>query len=411
MQLYDINGSYYPSFFYMLLETNEDISTALDKYTQTFVHEFIHYLQDLILPYNIRLNLTNLALFGDIRQSVMETGELVRPFTKWNENSVLLRDQRKYTLGKSEFLNNRPCIESIKKDYFVIPSTGAKVYKYALMLKHPKKKYHIGAMDMLEYIAHKIESKHYGVNTYYTPYKTIDYIFDFYQLPDIPVDTRLCIVEYCLYNDNPIHVLFKDFLDNNFVKDHKNIFIDYNRCYETLLHNTNWTAVGGFNETVISKTLRRLENFREVLTNHFNAPQFGVIIRWLEIVSNYVGAKFVDKFVFSDMFHMSLQGMIDNINDIIDAIGFPLILNKANKCISMLPFDDDSLPFLQFYILQKFLLHVETKEKSCPIYEMCNANGFICNKSCKVSPSLNVNDNGDCPYSMFLKSYNLASAF
>lgn len=166
MQLYDINGSYYPSFFYMSLETNEDISTALDKYTQTFVHEFIHYLQDLILPYNIRLNLTNLALFGDIRQSVMEAGELVRPFTKWNENSVLLRDQRKYTLGKSEFLSNRPCIESIKKDYFVIPSTGAKVYKYALMLKQPKKKYHIGAVDMLEYIAHKIESKHYGVNTY-----------------------------------------------------------------------------------------------------------------------------------------------------------------------------------------------------------------------------------------------------
>ena len=172
MQLYDINGSYYPSFFYMSLETNEDISTALDKYTQTFVHEFIHYLQDLILPYNIRLNLTNLALFGDIRQSVMEAGELVRPFTKWNENSVLLRDQRKYTLGKSEFLSNRPCIESIKKDYFVIPSTGAKVYKYALMLKQPKKKYHIGAVDMLEYIAHKIESKHYGVNTYYRSIKS-----------------------------------------------------------------------------------------------------------------------------------------------------------------------------------------------------------------------------------------------
>ena len=78
---------------------------------------------------------------------------------------------------------------------------------------------------MLEYIAHKIETKHYDDFVYQTPYKTIDHIFDFYQLSDIPPNIRLNIVEYCLYNDNPVHVLFSTFLDSGLVKDNKSNFL------------------------------------------------------------------------------------------------------------------------------------------------------------------------------------------
>lgn len=407
MQLNNIGGHYCPSFFYMVLDTNEDINIALKKYTQTFIHEFIHYLQDLILPYNIRLNLTNLALFGNIHQSVIETGKLVRPFDKWNENSKLLREQRDFTLGKPKFLTQKPCIEAIEKDYFIIPSTEAKVYKYTLVLKQPRKKYHVSAIDMLEYIAHKIETKHYEDNAFQTPYKTIDYIFDFYQLSDIPFDVRLCIVEYCLYNDNPIHVLLKDFFDSNIIKNNKNIFTDYTKCYDLLLHHSSWTATGGFNETIISKTIRRLEDFKVTLTNHFSAPQFNTIIHWLETVADYVGRRFVNRFIFSDIYHMNFQELLDSISNIIDSIGLPMILNKANKCISLLPGCNDPLPFIQFYVLQNFLIYIESKKQSCPIYDLCIANAYIAQNSCKTSPCLSINNDVDCPYSLFLRSYSL----
>jgi hypothetical protein len=48
------NVYYVPSFYFMKIETNEDIEYAIRNNTQTFLHEYIHFLQDLFLPYNIR---------------------------------------------------------------------------------------------------------------------------------------------------------------------------------------------------------------------------------------------------------------------------------------------------------------------------------------------------------------------
>ena len=194
MQLNDVDGCYYPSFFCMKLDASEDIDITLEENTQTFIHEFIHYLQDLLLPYSIRLNLTNLSLFVDVQQSANQKEKLVRPFREWNGNSRLLKKQREYTLGKPQFLTYKPCIQSITHDSFAIPSTGDNVYKYTLQLRQPRKDYHISALDMLEYIAHKIETKHYDDFVYQTPYKTIDHIFDFYQLSDY---TSQYSLEHC----------------------------------------------------------------------------------------------------------------------------------------------------------------------------------------------------------------------
>lgn len=410
MKLNSIDGEYYPSFFTMVLKTNDDVEVAIEQNTQTFVHEFIHYLQDFILPYNIRLNLTNLSLFQNIRISAVEKRKLTRPFNDWNENSRILRTQRHITLGGNKFIKNAPCIESVKSNVqFIVPSTGARVFEYTLVLKQPRKNYHIGAVDMLEYIAHKVESKHYQVDTYQMPYQTIDYVFDHYQLSDIPFDVRLCIVEYCLYNDNPVHLLFSKFLDNNFIVTNKKIFTNYKKCYMFLLNDYFWHAKGGFYENAQSKVLRRLKNFKDELTNQFNAHQFDAIIFWIDKVTTFVEENFINKFLFSDIYQMSLQELMDYINNILDAVGFPLIMNKENKCKSILSPDIEQQQFIQFYILEKFMQYIETKDKACPIYDFCNANGSISNKSCKVFPDLSINAIGNCPYSMFLASYNLTN--
>lgn len=87
MRLNEIDGHYNPSFFNMVLETNEDISGAINKYTATFVHEFIHYIQDIILPYNIRMNLSKLRWFSNMRQSALSNGYIMRPFNDWYSDS------------------------------------------------------------------------------------------------------------------------------------------------------------------------------------------------------------------------------------------------------------------------------------------------------------------------------------
>ena len=99
MRLNEIDGHYNPSFFNMVLETNEDISGAINKYTATFVHEFIHYIQDIILPYNIRMNLSKLRWFSNMRQSALSNGYIIRPFNDWYSDSKTTLLQYNMTMG------------------------------------------------------------------------------------------------------------------------------------------------------------------------------------------------------------------------------------------------------------------------------------------------------------------------
>lgn len=100
MRLNEIDGHYNPSFFNMVLETNEDISGAINKYTATFVHEFIHYIQDIILPYNIRMNLSKLRWFSNMRQSALSNGYIIRPFNDWYSDSKTTLLQYNMTMGE-----------------------------------------------------------------------------------------------------------------------------------------------------------------------------------------------------------------------------------------------------------------------------------------------------------------------
>lgn len=100
MKLNYVDGRYSPSFFNMTLMTDERVETAIERHSETFIHEFIHYLQDLILPYNIRLNMGLMRQFLNVRRCALEGIE--RPFDRWGEDERLLRLQFDYTIGKNK---------------------------------------------------------------------------------------------------------------------------------------------------------------------------------------------------------------------------------------------------------------------------------------------------------------------
>ena len=70
MKLDYATGFYNMSFFNINIETEEELTQdVLKKNEATFIHEFIHYLQDLVLPYNIRYSLSNVRWFFNILNS------------------------------------------------------------------------------------------------------------------------------------------------------------------------------------------------------------------------------------------------------------------------------------------------------------------------------------------------------
>ena len=159
------SGLYNISFFNMKIDTSEELTNeVIKKEESTFIHEFIHYLQDLILPYNIRVNLSNVRWLFNILEEAYKKGTIKRPFEDWNNESSILWTQFNNTFGHGNFIDKVAYINNITSDYDNIEGYDSnlnvvrrhRVYKYTLdvvedaELQHSET-YYLGARDLLEY--------------------------------------------------------------------------------------------------------------------------------------------------------------------------------------------------------------------------------------------------------------------
>lgn len=415
MRLNDIDGSYYTSFFCINLETYENPEQAIENNSSTFAHEFIHYLQDLILPYNIRVNLSNLRWFDNICQIGVQDKQIKRPFDIWNEDSRITRLQYDYTWGESKSMTKVWKIGDIIYDVtrgngydsYLRKNRTFDIYKYSLYLNRHKK-YHLGAYDLLEYIAYKIEKKHYKVeNLAPLPYSSVDLLFEKYELSHIPDDIRLCIAEFCLYNDNPIHLLIQNFLKNeDFIRNSKTL--KYETIYANLLKGSFLTKDGVF-ESLTDKTNRRLTQLASDLDFIYGALQ--ELSDWVSIANKFATEQLSNRFIFSDIYKMSTKEFEQFQRSVLSQIGLPLLMNRKEKRISLLPNDSDSEAFDQFYIACKLLYFLSSKKsskyKSCPINTFCKENYNTYYKQCNAQLKLGSICCPDCPYAKFLKIFEL----
>ena len=61
-------GDYEPAFFIIRINSDDPIGDGISgRLLGTFIHEYIHFLQDLLLPYCMRENLVVLSKFFDQR--------------------------------------------------------------------------------------------------------------------------------------------------------------------------------------------------------------------------------------------------------------------------------------------------------------------------------------------------------
>lgn len=420
MKLSDIGGYYNPSFFNMVLETDENIEVAINKYSATFVHEFIHYIQDIILPYNIRVNLSRLLWFSDIQQFAHQNGYIVKPFKDWSDEAKTTLLQFNMSIGKnpgkSQFVNTVKNMENAFVSYEEASGfDGAyskqyrqfKIYKYSVCV-NGKDTYNLGARDLMEYIAYKIETKHFKTKMRLPqlPYESIDLLFAHYGLSHVSDEIRLCVAEVCLYNDNPIRFLFLNFLENEEFKQGVKT-LSYEEIYNKFLL-LEFESVDGVKETIKHKTNRRLTQFENTLSKHY--ANFTGIKEWIERVNNFAETELSTRFIFSDLYKLDTRAFMDMISWIIGKIGLPLVMNNKEECVSLQSYQDNIEEFVQFYILQRFFGHVSTTAKMnsiCPIYRFCKVNGNVSDIQCNTDLQIENIESKQCPYYRFLKSYGL----
>ena len=424
MKLEYATGFYNISFFNINIGTKEELTQdVLKKEEATFTHEFIHYLQDLILPYNIRYNLSNVRRFLNILEYAHKHGKIIRPFDEWTVESRTLWTQFIRNFGgiaqneSDRFIDQVSEIGNVISDFEITSGFDSnlnvqrehRVYKYSLPVlavgATTPIHYNLGARDLLEYIAYKIELKNFPNRSLapQLPYESVDLIFNKYGLSHIADDIRICIAERCLYNDNPIHFLFNILLGNEEFKE----FISkssYEEIYKYLLYSETVTR-DGYSESLANKTQRRLKQFANELYMQYNG--FDEIRKWILKVNNFVEDKLKERFIFSDLYKMYNNELHKFINDVIHQIGVPLVMNSKEKYISIQSNKIETSQFIQFYILQNFINFVQVKGTECPIYDFCKENWEICNDNCTLNNQNSIKGNRNCNYRKFLETYEL----
>ena len=389
----------------------------MKQYEATFIHEFIHYLQDLVLTYNIRYSLSNVRWFFDIIRSASKNKSINRPFKAWSRESSILRKQFFRGFGDDQIISLASKIGTATSKFVITSGYDGhlgeqrkhRVYEYILPVYECDKQspilYRLGARDILEYIAYKIEYKNFPdeLSVPQFPYKSIDLIFDKYGLKDVPDDVRICIAERCLYNDAPIHFLIYTLLGNDELKKYI-VSSSYEEIYKFMLSLDTVTR-DGKREALGVKRQRRLIQFIDELKSLYNG--FDEIEKWILKVNSFVANKLSDKFIFSDLYKMSKDEMLKFVKEVISYVGIPLVINSKEKYISIQSNDTTISEFIQFYILQKFIRFVQTNEIRCPIYNFCKANGEICNGNCVINKDMIINGNENCYFRKFMENYGL----
>ena len=329
-----------------------------------------------------------------------------RPFTDWDEDSNLTNKQKTYTWGDDNFVDEIQGISEMESIHFVVPETGARIFRHNLILSDGNF-YQLGARDLLEYIAHKIEGKHWLVDdTPDLPYRTIDFIFDFKELSHVCEKTRVAISEFSLHNDNPINqfLFIIDWIVANFGKD---VLGSYEKVKEILL-GTTWNSTGDFHETMLSKTNRRLNDIHILLQDRFNRGSYSDIGRWLDCVNEYATNNMQGKLYFSEIYDLDFDSFIAFLSNVFSEIGIPLIFNNKKECFSFLPDAYDHNQFIQFFVAREFMDYATTTEQKCSLFEYCTANdNGQMNNDCQTNPIARGRQDELCPFGQLVKLYDL----
>jgi hypothetical protein len=408
MFLKSVDGEYEPSFFIIRLRTTQAINVAAEENISTFIHEYIHFLQDLILPYCIRENLVRLATFFDYMDRAHNHGEIRLPNVLPLDGADLTIRQSSMTWGSNKFVSSVGRIDDVQVTEVPVVEHGYKLYQYDLTLDDGSI-YQFGARDLLEYIAWKIESKHFPGEQKLPdlPYYSVDILVRHYRGSHLSDFKRIALAEYCLLNDNPAHRLIL-FLEDLQAGALDGIDKGSDEAFDHFLRNAHWKSNGVRFETIPEKLDRRSDELRRALQARFPQGAFPEIYSWLDRVIKFARNALAGKNFFAELFAAETPNFFSAINHILEEVGVPLVVNDAGEMGTSLGGDREKDQFLQLLLAYEFLDYLDRDDLLCPMYQVCEREREdLMNDDCLNAPFRRALRDDLCPFGAFAKTHGL----
>ena len=420
---FDTLGFYEPGFLHLRINTENDVHDLNNLLKEnpelfsTFLHEYIHFLQDISSTYGLFSAGFYVDFIKDINWEIRHDGkaEFYVPVRPTNVNNVLANlTLREIYRGRSEgssFIKYDGYTEDILT---VKDKAGNEVYpvKYTVhyydLLSKEKKKIHFGYACLKEYVAHAVQSK-FNPKTDHPdiPYQIAALIVE-KEYPDFGDDSMLiaALCDASIMSLHPAQMFFKTIAR---MKESGFVPSKTKDVYEFAFDNLRFQGQGR-TEDVIS-LFKGVHSYTDgQFTDALKSEIFAANQVWIShVLAEAVKLRleridFITSLV-NDTFQLSATFF-----EIIKKLGTPFFTNK-NDVGGFIPPDTLNNVQIQPYQLLVFkqILQTFAGEKRCGLYDFCKKrpDKDITNNYCLTSPWLKSKETELCPFGQIWKTWGL----
>lgn len=404
---YELRGEYRTSFFQIYLngDFNTDLSLMRQRDLGTFVHEYIHYLQNITTPFGLMYSEYWHSIFLNVKVHIINSKSIILPI-QLPFNDVYSRSKTRFNLGlgSSDKYNtiNR---SNIKISPSVVQIGTQRAPKNEIQIEvfgYGLKTITLGAFHIKEGMARLYQSffdSTVKANGGDVPYNFVEIIAN-KLYPEIGKDTKMliCICFASLFSQYPGDS-FLDLL--GYANDHPGIsglgILEY-------INSQKWIIEKGesyYNSEYMKFSISR---FKKKLSSNLVAE-----MDTLDTVLNRVEALSTKNYypLLEAMYYKDFPSP-EIFSEIVGVYGYPYIqanngyffpqTTKGESDESMDKSSDDILEL----IAQNAILTTLCWRKPCPLQYMCMENDWV-NDCCDKSPWLH----SECPYTLASKYLDL----
>lgn len=425
MKEYETLGFYEPGFLHLRINTESDIGDLNNLFhndqtkqiSSTFLHEYIHFLQEVTSTNGLLNGNFYIDFIKDINWKIRSSSEKkfktpVKIDNEFNtkakmELNEVYRGSHKLTSYVNYDYYEKELTEIFDKDGNSITPLKYKVYFTDIQTRE-KKHFYFGHTCLKEQVAHSIQNAYIKTEHPDIPYQIAEQIIN-KEYPDFGKDNYKFIIALCdssLMSYHPAQMFF-----NTIERMKKENFIPKNckEIYDFAFKNLKLNGeIGEFtSDSLFEKTI---DDSISQYHNALQSPIFLDIYDWLNHILIQARKLRLEQPDFICDILDNKGNLSDLFYDIFKKLGSPFFTNKKNKGGFVPPNELKKSHNRPFQLLVfKEVLRVYSGHKSCSMIDFCKLSPEkeMVNDSCLKAPWDKVNESNLCPFAQMWKTWGL----
>lgn len=418
---FESNGFYEPGFLHLNLNTDQSLENLNEliktdkKLFSTFLHEYIHFLQEVTTTTGLTHAAFYINLIKDVNHTIINDGkpEFTVPFEFTNEynaltqialkkiyhgqNVEILYSKYDYYIEETENLSD--------KDGKILNVKKYKVFYYDSYRNH--KSFYFGSLCLKEFIAHSIQSKFFSeIQHPDIPYLIAGLILE-KECPALSEEFRIAICDACLMSYHPAQIFFSTI---ERLKKEVSMPISIEEIYK-------YTLDLQFSGNGLNITPEQLfYNAKEMVENHYeNALQaeiFAPNLKWIKHILEEGNKLRIDDPAFIMKLLDDNGNPTDLFRDVFQKLGTPYLTNNLSDGKFIPPRSLAGQPLQPYQLLVfKQILQTFAGEKRCSLFNLCDKpeSDVITNSHCLNSPWKRATEERLCPFAQMWKTWALTN--